>query len=319
MLKYATGANAVLGIGLLVSVTIVAAGEQETDRAARLDYEFRVVPNITYVKSSNRESTLDLYVRKDATVQHPTVIYIHGGGWTRDSKEARGMMIQPYLAMGMNVVNVEYRLADVAPAPAAVEDTRCALKWVLSHAQGYGIDPQRLVLAGDSAGGHLALITGFLPASAGMERQCARNDYLGREPVPAEMKVAAIINWYGIADVSELLDGPRMYAGAVAWLGAQPDREAIAKRVSPLTYVRPGVPPVFTIHGDRDMTVPHTQSVRLHQALTKAGVQNELLTMPGGGHSSACCNLEQRVNAYRSMEAFLRKHGVLPASTHSTR
>lgn len=311
--------KALLGISLLVSATVLAAGAQRTDSAARLDYEFRVVPNITYVKGSNRESKLDLYVRKDARVQHPTVIYIHGGGWTRDSKEARGVMIQPYLAMGMNVVNVEYRLAEVAPAPAAVEDTRCALKWVLSHAKEYGIDPQKLVLAGDSAGGHLALITGFLPASVGMERQCARNDYLGREPVPADMKVAAIINWYGVSDVNELLDQPRPYAGAVAWLGAQPDREAIAKRVSPLTYVRVGVPPVVTIHGDKDMTVPYTQSVRLHQALTEVRVHNELLTMPGGGHSSGCCSLEQRVNAYRSIEAFLRTHGVLPVRANSAR
>lgn len=317
MLRRATGG--VLGSGVLVLAAIVPTTAQQTDWAARLDYEFRVVPNVTYVKSSNRESKLDLYVRKDTTVLHPTVIYIHGGGWTRDSKEARGVMIQPYLAMGMNVVNVEYRLAEVAPAPAAVEDTRCALKWVLSHAKGYGIDPQKLVIAGDSAGGHLALITGFLPASVGMERQCARNDYLGREPVPAEMKVAAIINWYGISDVNELLDGPRMYAGAVVWLGAQSDRETIAKRVSPLTYVRVGVPPVFTIHGDKDMTVPYTQSVRLHQALTNVGVQNELLTMQGGGHSSGCCNLEQRVNAYRSIEEFLRQQGLLPSATNSAR
>jgi acetyl esterase/lipase len=308
-----------LGIAVLLATIVAAAHAQETDLAARMDYEFRVVPNLTYVKGSNWESKLDLYIRKDAAVQYPTVIYIHGGGWTRDTKEARGFTIQPYLAMGLNVVNVEYRLAEVALAPAAVEDTRCALKWVLSHAKEYGIDSQKIVLAGDSAGGHLALITGFLPASAGMERQCARNDYLGRESVPTEMKVAAIINWYGISDVNELLDGPAMYAGAVAWLGSQPDRDGIAKRVSPLTYIRAGVPPVLTIHGDKDRTVPYTQSVRLHQALTKAGVPNELLTMPGGGHSAGCCNLEQRVNAYRRIQAFLRKQGVLSTPISSAR
>ncbi len=298
-----------LGIAVVLVGIGGLAQAQSADSVARLENDFRVVPNLTYATASNYEAKLDLYVRRSASVPQPTVIFIHGGGWTGGTKEARAFAIQPYLAMGLDVVNVEYRLARVALAPAAVEDCRCALRWVIAHAKEYGIDSQKLVVAGDSAGGHLALTTAFLPASAGLDRQCPGGD---------DLKVSAVLNWYGISDVTELLEGPNVRSYAVAWLGSLTNRDEVARRVSPLTYVRPGLPPVLTIHGDADPTVPYSQALRLQKALTDAGVANELLTMPGGKHGLDCCNLEQRTKAYQTIQAFLRKHGVLaPATTSS--
>src|SRR5205085_10530423 len=95
----------------------------------------------------------------------------------------------PWLEMGCNVVNVEYRLARISQAPAAVEDCLCALRWVHGQAKDYHIDTSRLVVTGASAGGHLALTTGMIPKSAGLHRQRPG------APLP---KVAAIANWYGI-------------------------------------------------------------------------------------------------------------------------
>ena len=301
-----------VGVTAFVLLLTAAPQAQNIELMARIENDFRVIPDITYLVASNVEAKLDLYVRRDVSTPQPTLIFIHGGGWTGGTKEARALAIQPYLAMGLNVVNVEYRLAKVALAPASVEDCRCALKWVLSRAKEYGIDTQKIVVSGDSAGGHLALMTGFLPASAGLDRECASNGYLGREPVPEEMKVAAVVNWYGISDVTELLSGPNMRAYAVTWMGSMSDREEIAKRVSPATYVRAGLPSVLTLHGDADPVVPYLQSVRLHKALTDAGVANELMTVRGGKHGLDCCNLEQRTKAYQTIQAFLRTHGVLP-------
>ena len=295
-----------IAVGALLAATPQA---QSIESTARLENDFNVVPNITYLTASGYDAKLDLYVRREATVPQPTVIFIHGGGWTGGTKEGRAFAIQPYLAMGLNVVNVEYRLAKVTLAPAAVEDCRCALRWVIRNAKQYGIDPQKIVVSGDSAGGHLALTTGFLPGTAGLDRQC---------PGSEDLHVAAVVNWYGISDVNELLDGPNMKPYAVTWLGSLTNREEIARRVSPLTYVRAGLPPVLTIHGDADPTVPYTQSVRLHKALSDAGVSNELMTVPGGKHGLACCNLEQRVKAYQTIQAFLRKHQILPTSTSSS-
>ena len=293
---------------LMLSVlSIVSAPARAQDSslawAARLETEYRVVPNITYLTLSNYEAKLDLYVTRTPDKPLPTLIWIHGGGWTGGVKET-SMGIPAYLAMGMNVVNVEYRLARTALAPAAVEDCRCALRWVIQNAKQYGIDVNRLVVAGGSAGGHLALTTGMLPASAGLDRQC---------PGPDNLKVAAIVNWFGIADVNELLDGPNMKPYAVAWLGNLRDRDQIANRVSPINYVRPGLPPILTIHGDLDPTVPYSQSVRLHKALADAAVPNELMTMAGGKHGYECCTPTQRAQGYAKIREFLVRQRVLEA------
>jgi acetyl esterase/lipase len=300
--------HALIALAFASTLTATSIAQQDSPlaAAAHLENQYRLVPNITYLTASNWDAKLDLYVTRAADKPLPTVIFIHGGGWTGGTKEGRDIGgVLPYLNMGMNVVNVEYRLARVAPAPAAVEDCRCALRWVIQHAKEYGIDPNRLVVAGESAGGHLALTTGMLPAAAGLDRQC---------PGPDNLKVAAIVNWYGISDVNELLDGPNMKAYAVTWLGSAADREQIARRVSPLAYVRAGLPPVITIHGDADPTVPYTQSVRLHKALADAGVANELVTMPGGKHGFDCCDLAHRIEAYTKIRDFLTRYHVLDAA-----
>jgi acetyl esterase/lipase len=261
--------------------------------------EFAVMPDIVYETASNYQARLDVYRPRTAEGRVPTLFYIHGGGWVGGRKEAELPRLMPYLAAGWAVVNVEYRLADVALAPAAVEDCRCALRWVRLNAEEYGFDTTRLVVTGHSAGGHLSLTTGMLPASAGLDRQCDGT---------ADMPVAAIVNWYGITDVADLLDGPNQKSYAVEWLSSMPDRNAIAERVSPLTYVRAGTPPVITIHGDADGVVPYTHAVRLHRALDAAGVPNKLVTIPGGRHGGFSVAEYQR--AYAEIAVFLQQYVI---------
>jgi acetyl esterase/lipase len=228
------------------------------------------------------------------------LIWIHGGGWTGGTKESALMSLMPWFEMGWNVVNVEYRLARVSLAPAAVEDCLCALRWVAAQARTYGFDTNRIVVSGDSAGGHLSLTTGMIPESAGLDSECPG------APLP---KVAAIIDWYGITDVADLLEGPDRKGYAVAWLGSRPNREEIAKRVSPLTYVRPGVPPILSIQGDADPTVPYSHSVRLQEALEKAGVPHQLVTIPGGKHGGF--SPEERTRIFVAIREFLAKNGIV--------
>jgi acetyl esterase/lipase len=203
------------------------------------------------------------------------------------------MYLIPWFEMGWNVVNVEYRLARVALAPAAVEDCLCALRFVAAQAKTYNFDVNRIVSMGESAGGHLALTTGMIPESAGLDRECE----------------GAIINWYGVADVADVIDdGPHKANLAVQWFGSLPNRDEIAKRVSPLTYVRADQPPVLTIHGDTDPTVNYEQAVRLREALTKAGVQNRLITVPGGHHGNFTG--DERVKIYGEIREFLKKNNL---------
>jgi acetyl esterase/lipase len=265
--------------------------------------QFRVVPNITYLTANNWDAKLDVYTPRDAAGPVPTLIYIHGGGWTGGSKESSILSVVPYLELGWAVVNVEYRLARVSLAPAAVEDCLCALRWVIRNAKEYNFDVGRLVLTGHSAGGHLSLTTGIMPPEVGLDRQCP-----GSEP----LKVAAIVNWYGITDVPDLLEGPHRQVYAVTWLSSLENRQEVAARVSPLRYIRPGLPPVLTIHGDADTTVPYSHAVRLHEALQKAGVPNQLLTIPGGKHGGF--SRPEMVKIHLSIRDFLAQHKVLSAS-----
>src|ERR1051325_1330615 len=135
---------------VLASTAAPIAQDASLAGAARLENEYRVVPNITYLTASNGDARLDLSVTRTPDKPQPTMIFIHGGGWTGGTKEGRDIGgVLPYLDMGMNVVNVEYRLAAAPAAPAAGEDCRCALRWVIQHAKEYGIDVNRLVVAGE--------------------------------------------------------------------------------------------------------------------------------------------------------------------------
>ena len=294
--------NLSLALGVLVVSAYPALGQ---GLSASVTTPYRITPNITYLTANNFEAKLDVYSRSDVATPQPTMIWIHGGGWTGGAKEGALFSLLPYMEMGWNVVNVEYRLAKISPAPAAVEDCLCALRWVIRNAKQYNFDTSKLVVSGSSAGGHLALTTAMIPASAGLDRQCPGND---------ELRVAAVVDWFGITDVADLLEGTNMKTYAVQWMGSMPNRVEVAKRVSPLTYVRAGLPPVLTIHGDADPTVPYTQSVRLHKALADAGVPNELMTMPGGKHGFDCCTEAQRTNAYSKIREFLTKQRILDAS-----
>jgi acetyl esterase/lipase len=263
--------------------------------------EYQMTPNVTYLTVAGVELKLDVYRRRTATTPQPTIVYMHGGFWVAGNKEGAILNLLPWMEMGWNVINVEYRLGAVALAPAAVEDCFCALKYLAAQAQMYNIDTSRIVVTGESAGGHLALALGTIPSSERLDHACSA----GSMP-----KVAAVINWFGITDVPDVIDGPHKADAAARWFGTLADRMAIAKRVSPLTYVRTGLPPILTIHGDADTTVPYDEAVRMHQALAKVNVPNQLVTIPGGKHGNF--TPEQRDRIYITIREFLGKNGLGP-------
>ncbi len=287
----------------------------EAERSAVLiGHGYAVRANITYLVANNYEVKLDVYSPRDVKVPTPVVMMIHGGGWVSGAKEGSLLVALPYVQMGFALVNVEYRLGKVSLAPAAVEDCLCALHWIGTHAKQYNFDLSKVVVTGGSAGGHLALTTAMIPSSAGFESECAHQDdaLWGGAWTDVRPKVAAVINWFGITDVADLLQGPNVRSYAVSWLGSSPDREALAKRISPLSYVRSGLPPILTIHGDADRIVPYSHAVRLHEALAKAGVRNQLLTIPGGGHGGF--NAEQLLKAFETIRTFLAGVGITPSA-----
>src|SRR6185369_17490231 len=216
-------ANRIIGIfvvGILLSCFSAAQTQskplsQSASWASTVAERYLVYPDVVYGTANNTQLKLDVWQRKDAKAPVPTLVYYHGGGWIWGDRTGATLFFLPYLEMGWNVVNVDYRLADVSVAPAAVDDCRCALRWVIQNAKTYHIDVNKIVLTGHSAGGHLALITGMLPPDTGLDNLCYGTEGL---------KIAAIINWFGPTDVADLAQGPNLKNYALMWIGSQPDK-----------------------------------------------------------------------------------------------
>jgi acetyl esterase/lipase len=320
----------------LALVTLAVPSHAQLSPSAKWATEFAaqytVNANLTYRTASNQQLKMDVYYRRTATAPLPTVVYMHGGFWVAGAKETAIGALMPWLEMGFNVVNVEYRLGVATDpstlAPAAVDDCFCALRYVASLPANYNIDKSKIIVTGESAGGHLSLAMGIIPESAGLGRDCAgaaappaAGGGRGAPATPAATpaaapslppvpKVAAVVNWFGITDVPDVIDGPNSQPAAVRWFGNMENKIDVAKKVSPLTYVRAGLPPIITIHGDADRTVPYPEAVRLHEALAKVNVPNQLVTVPGGGHGGF--SAEDRVKVYVAIREFLSKNGVTP-------
>jgi acetyl esterase/lipase len=286
-------------VGVL-AVALSAAHAQQSlgNWAASASDRYLVFPDQSYGYFSGVSVKLDVW-QAQTKLQVPTVIYYHGGGWFFGDRTGALPYLMPWLARGWNVINVDYRMSGTALAPAAVEDARCALRWVYRNAEHFHLDTDRIIVTGHSAGGHLALMAGMLQETDGLDNNCPADPAMGERP----LKVAAVVDWYGPTDIPDLLAGPNRKTYAIAWLGGLPDRDAEAKRVSPLSYVRPGLPPILIFHGDSDPVVPYSQSQRLHTALDSAHVPNELYTVPKGNHGMFGADAD--VEAFRQLEEFL--------------
>lgn len=253
--------------------------------------DIRIHKNVHY--DGHAQTVMDIYVPPNPAPR-PAMIVIHGGGWTGGTKESVvANWVLPYLEKGFVVANVEYRLAGVATAPAAVEDALKAADHFYDDAKKYGVDARRIAVTGASAGGHLALMVGMTPKAA----------KLGKPS-----KVRAVVNFCGITDVDDQLHGPNMREYAVKWVPEGPNRTELAKRVSPMTYVRKDVPPILTIHGDADATVPYEHGVKLTKALRDAGAKTEMISVPKGGHGFPKPLLDE---LYPKIFAFLKANGIM--------
>jgi acetyl esterase/lipase len=245
------------------------------------------------------ETKIDILKPKTASGKRPAILFIHGGGWVGGRKEnVVANFCLPFLQKGFVVANVEYRLAKSALAPAAVTDVLKAAEWFHKNADKYGVDPRKIVVSGDSAGGHLALMVGFTPRGA---------------KLGPESKVAAVVNFYGITDVMDVLEGPNMKQYAVGWLpDSVPDRRELARRVSPQNYVRKKLPPSLTIHGGEDPTVPYEHGVVMVKMMRDIGNDAELYSVPKGKHGDFLKDPVEGPQVWTAIFQFLERRGLMP-------
>ena len=243
-----------------------------------------VLPDIAY-REGNDAWKLDLAMPKErGDAPRPAIVYIHGGGWTKGDKRGKGIgAVLHYAAKGYVCISVNYRL-DV-DKKACVEDVKCATRWLRAHAEEYNLDPDRIGAAGNSSGGHLALMLAVCPASAGLEGDGPYQEY-------SSMVQAAHCS------STPIMPGFRGLRGKPA----DPD----VQKIQPMTYVSGDVPPLYFIHGTEDTKAPVRFLDDFVKALREAGAKDITYKRyaDGTGHGVYVKHIEE---ARPAREAFLAR------------
>jgi acetyl esterase/lipase len=227
----------------------------------------RFIPSVAYSTAAGDIGQMALYARADSSERAPMVLFVHGGGWTTGHHYGAFRYLHPLATDGYVAATVTYRFADEAPWPAALEDVKCAVRWLRHHATEVGGDPDRIVIAGDSAGGHLAALTALEPGKHEGDG--------GWSDVSSEVQSAVL--FYPAVDLAAMV-AESVHEPMAGYFGG-----AIAA-ASPVNRVMPSCPPVLTLTGDADTTTRLEHIRRFHAQLEEAGVQQRLQVFPGRGH-----------------------------------
>lgn len=225
------------------------------------------------------------------TDRRPALIFFFGGGWTTGTPEKSVFWAKFAAELGMVGIVPDYRTRgrhDVSPL-TSVADARAALRWVQDHARELGVDPARIVVGGNSAGGHVALWTAITHAPPGSDA--------AESPT---RKPAALVLFSAVSDTSVAT-------------GYTPQRFGDdATALSPVHQLDAHMPPVLAFHGDADKLVPLRQALTLRDRLLATANACELHVVPSGGH-----NFGQDVPAWQEksrvlLREFLSHQDLLP-------
>ncbi|HEX8615213.1 MAG TPA: alpha/beta hydrolase [Telluria sp.] len=269
---------------------------------------------IGYAQRGTHLLQLDLYIPAQAMRnQAPVaaVVLVHGGGWRSGQRTNMAPLAARLAARGIAAAVIDYRLADEARYPAAIHDVKAALRWMRANSAAHGIDPQRIAVAGGSAGGQIASLVGV---TNGMEK--FDPDGAG-DAVSSDAQ--AVINIDGLSDFTSPAaraneDDPKKKPSAAGfWFGGSyaeaPDRW---REASPIFYVTPRTPPMLFIGSAQPrFAVGRDQMV---DKLTAAGVATEVVMLPDSPHSFWLFEpwIDPTADA---MAAFLRIHLPIPTTT----
>lgn len=231
--------------------------------------------------------------------KRPTLVWIHGGGWRFGNKETDAWFFMHFLERGWNVVNVEHRKG-LGTAPNAAEDVLSVMEWIANNAETYRFDTNKIVVSGASSGGHLALLAGLVNSVPD-----SHPSYVGDK-----IRVQAILNWYGIADLQKIEPYLNSYLPnqnfVMNWVKGKKNIDEILKKYSPIQYVTEDAPPILTIQGDLDTLTPYEQAELLHEKLDSLEVKNKLLAIEGGKHLGF--SEEQFQIIWKTIFKFLETH-----------
>lgn len=280
-------------VGVLRVVLVIGALAGFSD-AAKADLQ----SDVEFARVGDVSLTLDAFV-PDGPGPFPTCILVHGGGFTRGDKQTYiKPLFEPLGRAGFTWFSINYRLAPAHRWPACAQDVETAVRWVRQHAAKYKVDPRRIALIGESAGGHLV-------------------SYAGTRAT-GETSVAVVVPIYAPHDLEFQVRERQMLGDSMkALLGlSELDDNAwkTLREASPSSYVRKAMPPYLLIHGDADATVPYQQSIRFQQQMKAAGNTCDLVTVAGGVHGMG--GWEKLGSDYQQrLIAWLKKN--MPADSQS--
>ncbi len=230
--------------------------------ATHLEDRVTVRTDVAFGTGGGRELRCDVYEPPASIKNGLGVLLVHGGGWSQgDRTQLKGYGIL-LGRRGYLCVASEYRLTGEALWPAQIEDVKAAIRWMRANASQLGIDPDRIVIEGNSAGGHLTLVAA---GTAGLPELEGAGGNLG-----VSTAVAAAIAFYPPTGLER-----RAWGGLPALFGPDALAETL-RTASPLTYAKPGYPPTLLIQGNADDVVPARESTAMYDALHAAGVPVEL-------------------------------------------
>lgn len=246
------------------------------------------ISDVVFKEVDRLELKLDLLLPEKRTDAHvPTAVWIHGGAWTRGNK-ARDFhrfdqLASRILQEGVALVSIEYRLSDQASFPEPVLDCTDALAFLSRNREKYGLDTDRTIVLGSSAGGHLASLIGTNLTSD--------HTRFISDPSQPMAKIRGVVDFYGPTDLVMLqskrgeIDFQNDPSPEARFLGHSPlMRPDLARAASPVTYVSENSPPFLIFHGDLDSRVPMMQSIYLDSMLRVNGVESRLVEVEGARH-----------------------------------
>jgi acetyl esterase/lipase len=258
--------------------------------------------DIEYARAGDLSLKLDLYI-PDRKARMPLVLWVHGGAWRSGSKKS--MPLGKFVGEGYAVASVDYRLSTQAKFPAQVHDIKAAIRFLRGHGEQWHLPTKKIVVAGDSAGGHLAALVGVSNGNSELEGD------IGNERNQTS-DVQGIISFYGAANLTTILKQSTPHGLEVRvpaldlLLGGQPDAvPVLARLASPVFHVAHGVPPLLLLHGDQDPQMPINQSLELLGAYQKVKAPVQLEVVHGAGHGGAMFYDAERLALVKS---FLRHH-----------
>lgn len=244
------------------------------DSAAAADRVVVELKDVVYSQADPAKCRLDFYGFDDAE-SVPVILLVHGGGWAKGDKSSFARMSRDLRAEGFAVVNVNYRLSGDAPFPAAVHDLKAAIRWVRAHADEYGLDSDRVVGAGFSAGGHLVAM-----AATTAGKLESKDDWPDQ---PSHLN-AAIVSGAGVDQVSRIKESKtgEIPNCTVFFGGTYAEFPERYRAGSPITHVSAETAPFLFLDGGRDK--PGTRYVGMVKKLDAAEVAHELHVISDAKH-----------------------------------